>query len=248
MPHPPNALQLFVNRLTLRSELGGEEREAILTLLDRSREAEVRHEFVSTEEQRRHACLVVSGLVARFGQTRGGLRQIVALHLPGDVADLQSVVAPTLPWTLQALTRTTILKVPHDALFDLVARHPAIGLAFWRDGVVDSNILAQWMINYGRKSAVANVAHLICEMYIRYRAIGRTHVRQFSLPLTQGQIADALGLTAIHVNRMLASLKAEGVAAKNGAIITIYDWHRLTGIAEFDPSYLQVEDESIEVS
>ena len=222
--------------------LADEERAAILALPGQSEEVDVRYDFVRLGQKIDHACLIVTGLAARFGETLDGKRQIVAIHLPGDMADLHSVVAPKVSWALQALTRSTILKIPHRALLELVTRYPAVGVAFWRDGVVDASIMAQWMLNYGRKLALANVSHLLCEMFIRYRQIDNTRGQTFEFPVTQNQIADVLGLTPIHVNRMLAALKRDGIATKIGKMVTINDWDGLKTAAEFDPIYLQITD------
>jgi CRP-like cAMP-binding protein len=236
----PSALQLYLNRLLLRSRLDEAERAAVLALPNRAVQIKTYTDFVRLGEAADHACLIVAGLVGRFDQTAAGRRQIVALHIAGDMADLHSLVAPTVSWALQALCPTTILRIPHVALTAMIHEHPSLGLALWRDCEVDACILAQWLVNIGRRDAGSRLAHLICEMYLRYEHLGEAAALQFSLPVTQTLLGDMLGLTAVHVNRMLKLLRAKGIASKVADVIAITDWNALVRVAEFDPAYLQM--------
>lgn len=235
------ALGLFLNRLLLRSPLDEEERAAILALPGEADLVDVEHDFVRPGDKVAHSCLVVNGLVARFAQIANGTRSIVALHIPGDMADLHSVVAPQVTWALHALCPTTILRVPHRAVRSLADRYPALALAFWRDCVVDLNVLAQWTVNIARKDSLARVAHLFCEMYDRYRANGLNDGDSFPFPITQTDFADAVGLTPVHLNRVLKRLKDEGLLVKELSRVVIRDPARLPLAAEFDPAYLQLQ-------
>ena len=184
---------------------------------------------------------MVEGLVGRFGQTAAGERQIVALHIPGDMADLHSVVTPLVTAPLQALTASRIVCVPHEAVRELTTRYPAVANALWRDCMVDGAIMAQWLLSIGRRPAQARLAHLLCEMALRYEQIGAKTAEGFELPATQLHIGDALGLTAVHVNRMFRGLKRDGLIDVKGRIVKIIDSDRLAAYCEFDPAYLQLE-------
>jgi CRP-like cAMP-binding protein len=234
------ALRLYLDRLLLRSRLSAEQRRAILELPAHRVNVDVRRDFVAVGDKVDHACLIVEGLVARFAQTRDGNRSIVAFHIPGDMADLHSVVAPHVTWALHALAPSVIVRVPHAGLIDLAERHPDIAIAFWRDCVADANILAQWTVNIARKDAVARVAHLMCEMSLRYQAVGLAGPQSFPFPITQGNLADAVGLTPVHLNRVLRRLKEDGAAAKEPAGMSILGFARLAALGEFDEAYLQL--------
>jgi CRP-like cAMP-binding protein len=240
MTVPHSALHRFLNRLLLRSFLSSEEQEAILALPAAHAHVAARKEIVSPGETIDHACLVSKGVAARFDQMQGGQRQITALHIAGDMCDLHSVVAPTAAWGIAALTATNVLLVPHDSLRELARSRPAIALAFWRDSIVDASILAKWIGNIGRQDARARLAHLICEFGVRCELAGIGSKTAFALDATQEQLADALGLTAVHVNRTLQRLRAESVVSTRGHAIIVLDWDRLVQIAEFDPSYLLI--------
>jgi CRP-like cAMP-binding protein len=240
-----SALQAFVDRLNRRSPLAGEEAAAILSLPATPAEVRTNRDFVNMGEETDHACLIVEGLVGRFGQTKGGARQITAMHIPGDMADLHSVVVPKAGSALQALSTTTILRIPHRAIRAIAHQYPPVAEAFWRECVVDAAILSQWVVNVGRRDALARTAHLLCEMALRYQEIGRAAGLSFDFPATQTQLADALGLTAVHVNRTLKALKESGVLRVVRHTVEIVDWPRLEGIGDFDPVYLQIPSPAV---
>ena len=234
----PNALQPFLDKLNLRSNLGPAERQAILDLPARPAQIQTNRDFVRLGEKVDHASFVVAGLVGRFGQNREGNRQITAVHIPSDMVDLHSVVAPEACSALQALAVTTILRVPHDALRLVASRFPAIAEAFWRECVVDSAVLAEWIVNVGRRDARSRLAHLLCEIVCRTESPNRRAGATVSFPATQAHIADMLGLTSVHVNRMIQVLRHEGVAHVHSRLIQVLDWDRLVEIGDFDVDYL----------
>lgn len=245
MPHQDQSnLQLFLDRLTSRSLLRTEEQQAILDLPAFASQVSGNQDFVRLGETSDHACLIAAGLVGRFGQNAEGGRQITALHIPGDMADLHSVVQPRAGSALQALTTTTILRIPHDAIRHAAARYPAVAEALWRDCMVDAAILSQWVVNVGRRKALTRMAHLICETATRLRKDGESQALTFELPMTQAHLADSTGMTAVHVNRTLKSLA--DVVKFCGSTVHIRDWDRLVAIGEFDPDYLQIVGEPAE--
>jgi CRP-like cAMP-binding protein len=234
----PN-LQLFLDRLNSRSSLTEDEQQAILGLPGHVEQVQSNRDFVPLGDRVDHACLIVAGIVGRFDQTGDGQRQITAMHIPGDMCDLHSVVQTMPTSALQALSVATILRVPHAAIRALAARYPALAEAFWRDCMVDAAILSEWIVNIGRRDARARVAHLICELATRLDAIRGCNDFVFDLPVTQTQLADATALTAVHINRTLQGLRADGLIEWHRQIIRVPDWHALVQSAEFDPGYLQ---------
>ena len=230
----------FVEKLASRSALGEEERRALLNLPGHPLQIQCNRDFIRLGERVDHSCLVVDGLVGRFGQNSDGQRQITAVHIPGDMADLQSVVAPDASPALQAVTATTILKVPHTALRRAASRYPAIAEAFWRECVVDAAVLAEWVVNVGRRDARTRAAHLLCEMACRYEAAGDKVGFGFAFPVTQGHLGDMLALTPVHVNRTLRTLREDRILDVHNRRVSVLDWDRLTEVGEFDGAYLQI--------
>ena len=234
-------LQRFLDRLTSRSVLTEEEQQAILNLPCRSEHVQSNRDFVPLGERVDHACLIVAGIVGRFGQNADGQRQITAMHVVGDMADLHSVVQPKAGSALQALSIATILRVPHVELRAVAARYPAIAEALWRDCMVDASVLSQWVVNVGRRDAKERIAHLLCEMAVRLHVAPAEGEIVFPFGVTQAQLADATGLTSVHVNRTLQAMRREGLADICGKAARIPDWDALVAAGEFDASYLQAD-------
>jgi CRP-like cAMP-binding protein len=241
-------LQRFVKRLESRSVLTKEEVSALLGLSGQIKQVAAHIDFVRLGERVDHCCLVVDGLVGRFGQNRDGIRQITCLHIPGDMADLPSVVSPKAGWALGALTRTTILSVPHAELRYLAAKHPGIAEAFWRDCVADGSLFSEWVVNVGRRDALSRTAHLFCEMAMRYERAGQGDRRSFPLPITQPVLGEATGLTGVHVNRTLRELRVRSIVELRAGNVTIHDWEQLVSVADFDPAFLLFDGPSPRIS
>lgn len=135
----------------------------------------------------------------------------------------------------------TALMIPHRQLQELCVRYPGVAVAFWRDGTADASIFAKWVGNLGRKKAKARIGHIFCEMGVRNEAAELGTKTSFELPLTQDQLADAAGLTTVHVNRTLQQMKREGLLQFKNRRVEIPDWKALAHVAEFDPAYLLLE-------
>ncbi|HCB76053.1 MAG TPA: Crp/Fnr family transcriptional regulator [Sphingomonas bacterium] len=240
MPYPSNhsAMALFVQRLASHTPLDADAREALLSLPVQRHDVRAHADFVEVGSSSDHASLVAEGLVGRFGQTGDGRRQIVSLHLPGEIADLQSVIVPQATTALTALTGSTLLRVAHNDLRRVGLRHPGIATAFWRACVVEAAIVAQWLINIGQRPARSRMAHLFCEMATRYALLDQSDGRRYRLPMTQEQLGDALGLTSVHVNRTLQGLREERLVSVSRDSVEILDWDGLVAAGEFDRAYL----------
>jgi len=234
------SLQLFLDRLTARSVLTDEESQAILNLPRRASQVDANRDFVRIGERVDHCCFIVEGVMGRFGQTSQGTRQITALHISGDVADLHSVVRPVGTSAIQALSTTSVLRISHEALRKVAGRFPAVAEAFWRDCMVDAAVLSQWVVNVGRRDAKTRLSHLLCEMAVRTGDDRRPQLR-YPFPVTQAHLADMTGLTPVHVNRTLKALRDDGLVIVRDRVVQILDWKRLTKLGEFDAGYLDAD-------
>lgn len=234
----PN-LHPYLARLTSRSVLTDEEQQAVLNLPGHAEQVQPNHDFVPLGDVEDHVSLIVAGIVGRFDQSSDGARQITAMHIAGDVCNLHSVVQPLATSALQALSVATILRIPHVAIRAAAAHYPALAEALWRDCTVDAAILAEWVVNVGRRDAKTRIAHLLCEMASRLDASKGANDFVFDFPVTQTQLAEATALTAVHVNRTLQSLRADGLVEWHQRIIRVPQWNQLMERAEFDDAYLQ---------
>lgn len=232
-------LALCLRGLLAHSELGDHAQRLILTLPARTAAVASHREFVSPGEKLDSTCLVVEGLIARFSQTGEGARQIISLHLPGDLVDLPSLFRPVASRGMTALTASVVARLPHHELRELVRAHPAIGNAFLRACLIDMSTIEQWLLNIGRHNAYARMAHFFCEMALRYRDKGLSDGDSFALPMTQEQMGDALAMTPIHINRTLKLLRQEKLIDTGRNLVTILDPEALALVGEFDPGYLR---------
>jgi CRP-like cAMP-binding protein len=144
--------------------------------------------------------------------------------LPGISCDLEGALLNVADHNLQTLTHCELAFIPRSAVRDLILSHPRIGMAMWVDTLIDSSIFREWVVNVGRRDGRARIAHLICEFARRMEVAGLADAAGYELPLTQEQIADATGLTAVHVNRVLKTLTSEGLICRTRRVVSIPNW------------------------
>jgi CRP-like cAMP-binding protein len=232
-------IQFFLARLTSHSRLNKAEQGALLELPTQVMLVEGNKDFVRLGETVRDLSVLVDGVVARFGQNADGERQITALFIAGDAPDLHLVVVPRDTAPLQALSNSTILRIPHAALRGVAARYPAVAEAFWRHCSIDAATTARWVVNLGRQDAPTRLAHLLCEMAVRCDAVTAGKEITFPFPLTQNHLADATGLTVVHINRTLKALASEGLLHLSQRTARIPDWQKLARRGDFNEGYLR---------
>jgi CRP-like cAMP-binding protein len=185
--------------------------------------------------------LLIDGLMCRYKDLRNGERQIMELHVPGDFLDLHSFLLKRLDHNVMSLVPSRIAIVPHAGLTAITDRYPHLSRLLWLSTLIDAAIHREWLVSLGRRTAIARVAHLFCEMHARLAIVELADPAGFPLRITQTDLAECLGLTSVHVNRVLRELRETGVATFRDARVEILDHAGLKRIAEFDPEYLQIE-------
>lgn len=233
-------VDLWIGRLTERSELSGADRDVLRALPFHVVEYAAKREVVGIGETTTECCIVARGLVSRVGTVAGGGKQITAFYIPGDMPDLHSLAVPKATTGLETITPSTVLKVSHAVVRRVVERSPNLGIAFWRECSIDALTGAEWILNLGQRQALARIAHLFCEMAARIAGPITTDSFSFILPLTQLHIADAAGTSAVHVNRTIQELRRLGLLGFEQFEVQINDWPALCKVAEFDESYLHL--------
>lgn len=186
---------------------------------------------------------LTAGWAFRYVTTRSGGRQISTLLVPGSVCNLDNFLFERADFGVRAATSATVLMLPRVQALAVAAKHPGVSRAFTWLALLENAILTQWAVGLGRRSALARLAHLLCELMVRVSP-GDAPDGSFDLPLTQEQIADVIGLTPVHVNRTLQHLRTQRLIITNGRKITIPDFSRLQAVAEFDADYLRRIKES----
>jgi len=185
--------------------------------------------------------LLIDGFVCRYKDLADGQRQIMELHVPGDFLDLHSFLLKRLEHNVGSMTRVRLGFVPHDRLRMITEEHPHLARMLWFSTLLDGAIHRERILSVGRRSALSRIAHLLCELDIRLDIVGLADNHRYLLPITQGDIADATGLTSVHVNRMLKQLRDEGLVTFRNSEVVIHDWDGLKRAAEFDDRYLYLE-------
>jgi CRP-like cAMP-binding protein len=236
-------LEPVVQKLAYRVKLDAEDCEAILALPFEQKMIE-RHQFIVRErELATHSCLMLSGYSIRSKLTGDGGRQIVAIHMKGEMVDLQNSLLETADHSVQALTACKVAYIRREEILRLAAERPAVARAMWIDTLVDGSIFREWITNVGRRNARARIAHLLCEFSLRLKLAGLGEDNDYELPMTQEQLADATGLTSVHVNRSMKALEAEGLIDRvNPRAIHIGDWRKLSDAGDFDSNYLHLRE------
>jgi CRP-like cAMP-binding protein len=182
--------------------------------------------------------LLVSGFAYRQKLVNTGARQIICFHIPGEFVDLQNLMLQVADHNVQSLGRSQVATVSRTALSELMAARPAVRQAIWLDTLIDSSVFREWVVNLGRRDARTRIAHLLCELADRLRSAGASDGSMYEFPITQEQIADATGLTSVHTNRTLQSLRKEGLISLSSSRLEIADWDGLVELADFNERYL----------
>ena len=184
--------------------------------------------------------LVLRGLAARSKTLRSGDRQFMALLVPGDLCDVEVFVLAGMDHDIVAMSDTSCVLIPAKIIEGLLTESTNLTKALWWSTMTDSAVLREWIVDHGSRSSIERVAHLICEMLIRYRIIGEATDNSFPFPLTQDELADATGMTTVYINRMLQKLRAEGLIELTGNVLTVLDPQGLQQVAEYDSTYLHL--------
>jgi CRP-like cAMP-binding protein len=239
-PAPNSDLNPLVRKLESIVALTAEEREAVLRIPVTLRTLKADQDIVRDQDRPSQCCLILEGFACRYKMLREGKRQILSFHIPGDIPDLQSLHLEVMDHSLGTLTASKVALIPHDVVRAFLRAHPRIGDIFWRDTLIDAAVFREWVTNVGRREAYGRIAHLFCELFLRLSAVGLNKGDSYGMPITQAELADATGLSTVHVNRTMQELRQDGlIGTKNGMVI-IKDWEALRVAGEFDPTYLHL--------
>jgi CRP-like cAMP-binding protein len=230
--------QVLIRKLQKNSELGEADIAAIAALPIHVKPLASHAAIVIEGDRPAQCCLIIAGFAVRSKTTDGGKRQILSVHIAGDIPDLQSLHLQVMDHDLKALSDCTVGLIPHEALRALIRERPAVADALWRETLIDAAIFREWIVNVGRRSANRRLAHFILEMRRRLQLVGLARDGQFELPMTQSDLADTLGLTPVHINRVMKGLRRDGVLEFRKFVVTLGDAEGLMELGDFDDLYL----------
>jgi CRP-like cAMP-binding protein len=195
---------------------------------------------ITSEDDRPEAVhLVMEGFACRYKLLPNGRRQIMAFLVPGDFCDLHVAILGQMDHSIRTAWGCTVVDIPRSAV-DRLAENPRITRALWWATLVDEGTLREWLVNMGQRGADKQMAHLFCELLVRLQTVGRASEDGFDLPITQTDLADTLGISAVHANRVLQELRGQNLLVWKSKRVHIPDVARLKAFAEFNPNYLHL--------
>jgi len=240
LPHT----SLMIRKIEGKFSLTAEEKQALQKLPVQTQDVKSNHDIVTMGDRPRQCCLLLEGFSCVYKLTLEGKRQIMSLHIPGDMPDLQSLHLHVIDINIASLSPCKLGYIQHQDLHLLFERHPRLIAAFWHETLVDAAIFREWLLNVGQRDGYSRIAHIICELLLRLKAVGLVEDNTFDMPITQAELADATGMTPVHVNRVLQALRNDGLIISHRRKITIPDWQKLQEAGEFDPLYLHLEKQN----
>lgn len=245
LPTPHSGFTMFTDRF-LRDKRGvsldASEQARLEAAIREVRTLAPRTTLVRAGEPLHQSILLIEGIMSRHIDDRDGLRQLVAVHVPGDFVDLHGFPLKVLDHDVGTMTAATVAIVPHKALDAIVAEMPVMARKLWFATLIDAAIHRAWLFRLGRLDAVGRVAHFLSETNARLVSAGLSDGRRFALGLTQADIAEICGLTTVHVNRVLRSLREDRLCVFRSSLVEILEPERLAARGQFDPAYLYIDD------
>lgn len=236
-------IELLVLNLSARDILTFEEISMLERIIKRDRAVSVGEDIVVEGSRPNESTLLLEGIAARYRVLQDGKRQITALHVPGDFVDLHAFMLKTMDHGVVALSPCRVAAAAHRDLTVVTQTSPHLTRMLWLSTVIDGAIHREWIVAMGRRSKKSQLAHLICELFTRLDVVGLVTDHSFHMPLSQTEVADALGVSLVHLNKTLQNLRADGLVRWVDRVITVLNWESLAQVAEFDDAYLNLVQE-----
>jgi CRP-like cAMP-binding protein len=228
----------LIQRLRTTTNAGQDDLRALEGLPFTLRQYRENQAVLNDGDRPSECCVIIEGFCVRSKTIADGKRQILSIHIPGDLPDVQNLHLATMDHDLVALSNCTLAFIAHTTIKELIRIRPPVGDIFWRDTLVDAAVFREWIVNVGQRAAHNRLAHIIVELRERLRVIGRVTGNAFAMPLTQEQIGEALGVTSVHTNRILRQLRLDGVLEFHRGMVRILNEYKLQELAQFDGRYL----------
>ena len=234
----PNPLIQKLERIAALTEA---DKHALDAAVAQTRDLAPGVDLVCTGDRPAGCTVLLEGWACRYKLLPEGKRQIIGFLIPGDLCDLSGLIMGAMDHSVSTLTAAKVAGISRDLLRGLVDRHPALARALWRETLADAAIAREWVVNVGSRPAYARMAHLLCEVGLRLRAVGLADGSRFEFPVTQTDLAAAMGLPTVHVNRTIEELRRDGLITWTNSAVVIPDWQRLQEAGSFSPDYLFIE-------
>ncbi|APF39502.1 cAMP-binding domain of CRP or a regulatory subunit of cAMP-dependent protein kinases [Chelatococcus sambhunathii] len=232
----------LLRKLSNFSTFDADETAAIEALASEPVPYRPREIIIEEGERPQGVNLVLSGFACRYKALPDGRRQILGYFVPGDICDLRVFVLEEMDHSIAAVTAAEVAVLPAEEIRQVTARFPRITTALWWATLVEEAISREWILNMGRRSAGERTAHLFCEIYHRLKAVELADGGRFTFPVTQQELADALGLSVVHVNRTLQLLRRRGLVDMENGTVILPNLEALEDYAMFNPRHLHLRE------
>ena len=236
-----NLAGLKDTRPWLSANLGAADRDALTQACDDIRTVSAGTDLLRQDVPTNAMHILLDGWAARYKIMEEGSRFIPALAVPGDICDIDALRFDRLDYGVTMLTAGIVAVLPRQRADALFTTTPAVANAFWSLALAENSVMTEWAASIGRRSASQRVAHLLCELLVRLTVVGKADGHSYDLPLNQEHIADALGLTSVHINRTLQSLRSMELVTVQHRRVTIHNWTALSALCGFRSGYLHLE-------
>lgn len=234
-------METLIRKLESFGSLTDDDKLAIRSIEAQERIVVARKDIIVEGDDPSYVHLITSGLACRYKLIEDAKRQIVAYLLPGDFCDLHVFILNAMDHSIGAISGCTVVDIPRSSILDLLEQ-PRLSRALLMATLVDEATLREWITNIGQRRADERIAHLYCELYARMKAVGLANGGSFELPITQTELGDTVGLSTVHVNRSLQSLREQGLIELHRGSLQIPDIIRLKTMSGFKSNYLHLAD------
>lgn len=228
----------FVEKLRGFVDLSQAEATALLAATSEPRRVSAKHDLIREGDRPGPVFVMLEGWACRYKILPNGARQVLAYLMPGDSCDLHVSLLAEMDHSIQTITPALVATIPRAEMDEIMDAHRGIANAMYLAQLVDEGTMRAWITSMGRRTSLERVAHLMCELYLRARNIGLTSEPRLALPLSQLLLADSLGMTPVHLNRVLKELRLSGAMSLERGSLLIGDPTRLVQLAGFDENYL----------
>jgi CRP-like cAMP-binding protein len=229
---------VFARKLQNAGPLGAEDMARLEMVISDPFDLAPREDVIHHGADPEYVHLVMRGMACRYKILPDGGRAIVALMLPGDICDLHVAILGRMDHSIGTLTDCQLVKIPRETIDDLLHNYPRIRHALFWSTLVDEAILREWLVNMGRRRADHQMAHLFCEIHARLQAVDELH--DSLMPLTQEELGDILGISAVHAQRVVAGLRHLGLINVQDSRVSVRDFDALSAFAGFEADYLHL--------
>jgi CRP-like cAMP-binding protein len=233
----------LLRKLANFTDLSEEECQAVVDCCGDVRQVGAREDVIAQGDRTGGVKLLLDGFACRYKTLEDGRRQIVAYFVPGDLCDLRVFILKRMDHSIGAIAPSRVATISPADVLRLTQTYPTLTRALWWSTLVEEAILREWIVNVGQRNALERMAHLFCELLYRFRAVGLNQGLSCTLPLTQIELAETLGLSSVHVNRTLQALRRRNLVTLNGGTLTIDDLEALEALSFFNAEYLHLDNE-----